>query len=113
MTLNGKRDGFSLADFEQCAEAVSMKRGRAAAIIEEVRDAVAEWPVYAGAAGVDPSDIARIARAQRQSLARRRAEPEIRTSALLRKPVPKGQIGSRLPSGYMLLIRLSWAVGFG
>ncbi|MGA8746570.1 MAG: type II toxin-antitoxin system HipA family toxin [Solirubrobacterales bacterium] len=71
MTLNGKRDGFSLADFEQCAEAVSMKRGRAAAIIEEVRDAVAEWPVYAGAAGVDPSDIARIARAHRQSLARR------------------------------------------
>jgi serine/threonine-protein kinase HipA len=36
MTLNGKRDGFAAADFDACAKAALMKRGRAAAILEEV-----------------------------------------------------------------------------
>lgn len=71
MTLNGKRDGFSLEDFERCADAVSMKRGRAATIVEEVREAVAEWPVHAEAAGVDQGDIVRIGSAHRQTLTRR------------------------------------------
>ena len=50
MTLNGKRDGFVLADFEACAKAALMKRGRAATIIEEVREAVKHWPEFAAEA---------------------------------------------------------------
>lgn len=50
MTLNGKRDGFTLADFEQCAKSALMKRGRAAAILEEVQAAVNRWPEFAAEA---------------------------------------------------------------
>ena len=53
MTLNGKRDHFSLADFRACADAASMKRGRAEAILNEVRDAVSEWPHFATQAGIE------------------------------------------------------------
>jgi serine/threonine-protein kinase HipA len=52
MTLNGKRDDFTLEDFRTCAEAASMKRGRAEAMIDEVRRVVSRWPDYADAAGV-------------------------------------------------------------
>jgi len=52
MTMNGKRDGFTLADFRACAKSALMKRGRAEAIVEEVRAAVAQWPDYAEQARV-------------------------------------------------------------
>jgi serine/threonine-protein kinase HipA len=52
MTLNGKRDHFVLEDFRACARAASMKRGRAASLIEEVRGVVSRWRDYADAAGV-------------------------------------------------------------
>jgi serine/threonine-protein kinase HipA len=52
MTVNGKRDGFTLADFRACAKAALMKRGRAEAIVQEVRAAVAKWPDYAEQARV-------------------------------------------------------------
>jgi serine/threonine-protein kinase HipA len=52
MTLNGKRDGFTLQDFESCATAAVMKRGRAATIIEEVRGAVKRWPEFAAEANL-------------------------------------------------------------
>jgi serine/threonine-protein kinase HipA len=52
MTLNGKRDGFTLADFRAGAKSALMKRGRAETIIEEVRDAVKKWPDYAEEAQV-------------------------------------------------------------
>ena len=42
MTMNGKRDGFTLADFRACAKNAVMKRGRAEAIVEEVRAAAVE-----------------------------------------------------------------------
>jgi serine/threonine-protein kinase HipA len=50
MTLNGKRDGFDLADFEACAKAGLMKRGRARTILEEVIAAVTRWPEFAAEA---------------------------------------------------------------
>ncbi|MBU6326889.1 MAG: HipA domain-containing protein [Verrucomicrobia bacterium] len=50
MTLNGKRDGFVQNDFEACAKAAVMKRGRAATIIDEVRAAVQCWPDFAAEA---------------------------------------------------------------
>ncbi len=52
MTLNGKREDFSMDDFNACARATSMKRGRAAAIVGEVQDVVSRWKDYAEAAGV-------------------------------------------------------------
>ena len=55
MTMNGKRDGFTLADFRACAKSALMKRGRAEAIVEEVRAAVARWPEYAEQARVADS----------------------------------------------------------
>jgi serine/threonine-protein kinase HipA len=52
MTLNGKRDNFTLEDFKACARSASMKRGRAESIIEEVRDKVLRWRDYADEVGV-------------------------------------------------------------
>ena len=52
MTLNGKRENFSMEDFNACARVASMKRGRAAAIVGEVQDVVSRWKDYAEAAGV-------------------------------------------------------------
>jgi serine/threonine-protein kinase HipA len=52
MTMNGKRDGFTLGDFRACAKSALMKRGRAEAIVEEVRAAVAKWLDYAEQAQV-------------------------------------------------------------
>jgi len=52
MTMNGKRDGFTLADFRTCAKSALMKRGRAEAIVDEVRAAVKKWPGYAEQADV-------------------------------------------------------------
>ncbi len=47
MTMNGKRDGFTLEDFRACAKSASMKRGRAEAIVNEVRNAASRWRDYA------------------------------------------------------------------
>ena len=52
MTMNGKRDGFTLDDFRVCAKSAVMKRGRAETITEEVRAVVAKWPDYAEQAQV-------------------------------------------------------------
>jgi serine/threonine-protein kinase HipA len=52
MTLNGKREGFTTDDFEACAKSALMKRGRAKAIIDEVREAVARWPEFAAQAAL-------------------------------------------------------------
>lgn len=52
MTLNGKRDKFTLEDFKACAKTASMKRGRAAKIVAEVQAAVSQWKLFAEQAGV-------------------------------------------------------------
>jgi serine/threonine-protein kinase HipA len=52
MTMNGKRDHFTLEDFIACARTASMKRGRAAKILAEVQATVAQWPSFAETAGV-------------------------------------------------------------
>ena len=54
-----------LKDFEECARAASMKRGRAEAIIEEVGNVVACWRDYVDYAGVFPEHRDRIADALR------------------------------------------------
>ena len=55
MSINGKRDGFTLGDFRACAETAQMKRGRAETILEEVRSAVEKWLEYADKGNVAPA----------------------------------------------------------
>jgi serine/threonine-protein kinase HipA len=52
MSMNGKRDAFTLEDFDAVGRTVSLKRGRARELVAEVAAAVARWPEFAAAAGV-------------------------------------------------------------
>ncbi|MEQ8165830.1 MAG: type II toxin-antitoxin system HipA family toxin [Alphaproteobacteria bacterium] len=52
MSLNGKRDDFTLDDFKACAKNASMKRGRAEEILRQVQDAVLRWKDFAAEVGV-------------------------------------------------------------
>ncbi len=52
MTMNGKRDNFTLDDFTTCAKKASMKRGRAAKIVSEVQATVSKWKSFAEQAGL-------------------------------------------------------------
>lgn len=52
MTMNGKRDHFTMDDFRACARSASMKRGRAETIVAEVQDTVSKWRSFADTAGV-------------------------------------------------------------
>jgi serine/threonine-protein kinase HipA len=65
MTLNGKRDGFTLADFVTCAKSAVMKRGRAQAIVSEVQAAVERWPEFAAEAVLTEEVREKIRRAHR------------------------------------------------
>ena len=68
MSLNEKRDDFERADFRRVGEVASMGRGRADAILEEVIEAVADWPRFAADEGVPKRDVERIAKAHRLAL---------------------------------------------
>jgi serine/threonine-protein kinase HipA len=70
MSLNEKRDGFERADFRRAGEVVSMGRGRADAILDEVIEAVSGWPKFAADEDVPKRDIDRIAKAHRLGLAK-------------------------------------------
>ncbi|RLB60149.1 MAG: type II toxin-antitoxin system HipA family toxin [Deltaproteobacteria bacterium] len=65
MSLNGKRDDFTREDFRTCAEAASMKRGRADEIFEEVRSVVSRWREYAEENRVDVTWREKIAKTLR------------------------------------------------
>ena len=71
MTMNGKRDGFTLADFETCAKAAVMKRGRAAAILDQVVAAVEQWPKFAEKAKLTEKLQGKIHKVQRLSFPRK------------------------------------------
>ncbi|MCB1231653.1 MAG: type II toxin-antitoxin system HipA family toxin [Verrucomicrobiae bacterium] len=60
MSVNGKRDDFTLDDLRACAATATMKRGRAEAILEEVRAAVARWSDFADEAGLPAEQKDRI-----------------------------------------------------
>ncbi len=65
MSINGKRDHITRADLKAVAKTVSMARGRADEIAEEVTQAVARWPEFAGHARVGRKQIDAIQRAHR------------------------------------------------
>jgi serine/threonine-protein kinase HipA len=54
MTMNGKRDHFTIHDFKECAKNAGMKHGRASAIIDEVTTVAHTWPLYAEQAKASP-----------------------------------------------------------
>ncbi len=60
MTICGRRDGFTREDFDEFGRTAAMSRGRAAAILDEVRHAVRRWREFAAAAGVPERTAARI-----------------------------------------------------
>lgn len=68
MTINGKRDGFTLDDFRAVAGAAAMKRGRPEAILREVQAAVSQWQYIAERARLDPQQAALIAATHRLEL---------------------------------------------
>ncbi|MFT5029993.1 MAG: serine/threonine-protein kinase HipA [Candidatus Binatia bacterium] len=68
MTLNGKRDGFTIADFRAVAKAASMKRGRAEAILEEVQAAALRWPEFADQAKAPEEWVEQIGESHRLSV---------------------------------------------
>lgn len=53
MSVNGKRDSFTLDDFRSCADIAGLKRGRSDAIFQEVRAAVSRWDEFAESTDVD------------------------------------------------------------
>ena len=65
MSIAGKRDDFTIEDFREVGRLVSMKRGGADQILEEVTEAVAAWPELAADSGVEADVIKRIAETHR------------------------------------------------
>lgn len=65
MSLNGKRDGFTMGDLEACAKTAGLKRGRAKALHDQVQQAVTRWPDFAKRAQVPPTIAANIMAAHR------------------------------------------------
>lgn len=52
MSINGKRDGFTVDDLQACAASASMQRGAARRILGEVTAAVSRWREFAQRADV-------------------------------------------------------------
>lgn len=68
MTLQGKRDDFTLDDFRAVARSASLQRGRERQILEQVTTAVSRWPDFAAQAGVPSSQADPIRAAHRLTL---------------------------------------------
>lgn len=68
MSLNSKRDDFTIDDFKACAKNVSMKRGRAEEIVDEVQTAVLQWKQFASKSGVPPDVADGISKTQRTGI---------------------------------------------
>jgi serine/threonine protein kinase HipA of HipAB toxin-antitoxin module len=52
MTMNGKRDGFTMSDFKACGRSALLPRGRVDALVNQVREAVTRCPEFAEQARV-------------------------------------------------------------
>jgi serine/threonine-protein kinase HipA len=54
MSMNGKRDGFTLEDFAACGRKAALPKGRARRIVDAVTAVVSEWTRYAERVDVSP-----------------------------------------------------------
>jgi serine/threonine-protein kinase HipA len=68
MSINGRRDGFTVADLRAVAAVAGLRRGRAEAILTEVSDVVASWPLIAAEVGVAEQMAVQIGRSHRLRL---------------------------------------------
>jgi serine/threonine-protein kinase HipA len=68
MSINGKRDGFTVADLRAVADVGGLKRGRAESILAEVIAVVAGFSEIAEPLGIDESMVQRIADSHRLRL---------------------------------------------
>ena len=62
MTINGKRDGFTLSDLRAVAKQIG--RFNPDSVIEQVCEAIKLWPEYAASAGVRDEMISGITKTQ-------------------------------------------------
>jgi serine/threonine-protein kinase HipA len=67
LSLNAKRDDFTLDDFIACEKRISLKKGRAKQILEEVMETVSQWESFAKEAGLDKKLIKEIGKSHRLS----------------------------------------------
>ena len=70
MSINGKRDGFTLEDLRRVGEVASLKRGQADQIHDEVLRAVRTWPELATKAEIEEERVEQIRGVQRLDLPR-------------------------------------------
>jgi serine/threonine-protein kinase HipA len=70
MTVNGKRDDFTVADLVAAGEVGGLPRGRARRTLAEVGEVVSGWPAIAEQVGVAEAVAERIARSHRLRLPR-------------------------------------------
>lgn len=68
MSLNGRRDGFTLEDLVDFGAHCGFKRRKALGIVADIAARVRDWPAYADAAGVHEPDAVRIGKALRHEL---------------------------------------------
>jgi serine/threonine-protein kinase HipA len=68
MSVNGKRDQFTLSDLLAAGRSAQLKRGRAEAIAEEVLKAVRDWPRFAADADVPEEQVRDIQASHRLNL---------------------------------------------
>jgi serine/threonine-protein kinase HipA len=68
MSINGKRDSFSVADLRAVADVAGLPRGRAKTILAEITGVVAGWRVLAEEVGVGEEMAEQIARSHRLAL---------------------------------------------
>ncbi|MBC8441507.1 MAG: type II toxin-antitoxin system HipA family toxin [Deltaproteobacteria bacterium] len=66
MTINGKRDNFTMADLVEVGNSISVSKPTE--VIDKVLDSVNQWPEFAKEAGVNPEQIKNIARYHRTNL---------------------------------------------
>ena len=66
MSLNGKRDHFTLIDLQQLGSSISLSKTKVNALIDEVRQALADWPKFAKQADVNEVTSQRIAHQHRK-----------------------------------------------
>lgn len=71
MTINGKRDNFTIADLRAVAAVAGLPRGRAERVFADVADAVATWAAVAESVGVEERMIEQIAASHRLVLPQR------------------------------------------
>jgi serine/threonine-protein kinase HipA len=72
MSINGRRDDFTVADLDQVAAVAGLKRGAARRILAEVTATIERWPEFAATARIPEEAIERIGATLRLHLPARR-----------------------------------------